>query len=217
MGLDVQSILDPLDLGGRGAAEASVATAQANAELLREFSDITQENLQPFLDLSNRQLAGLEESATLGGFFNEDDTNILRSSLRRVGAPIVEERTRDLTSSLGQTGKTRSGFAAISAADIQEDVDLSLLLQLQSSLQGRRQTVAGFGSGTGSNLARFGQQSAEELASIQSQGFIGAGRASAAGTQNFVNLAGLGAEFLNRPPTPAATPPPRTQPISLLP
>jgi len=217
MGISLTSILDPLDLGGAGAAEASVATAQTNADLLREFSDITQENLQPFLDVSNRQLPGLEAAATPGGFFNEDENVILRSIAQRLGRPVVEERTRELQSSLGQTGSTRSGFAATSAADIQEDVDLSLLLQLQSTLQGRRETVAGLGTGTATNLATFGQQSAEQLADIQSQGFLGAGQARAAGTQNIVNLLGLGADFLNRPQTPAATPPPTAQPISLLP
>jgi len=204
MGINLTSILDPLDLGGTQAAESTLATAQTNAELLREFSDITQANLQPFLDVSNRQLPGLEAAATPEGFFGQAEE--LRPIVQELGAPIVEDRLRDLSASLGQTGSTRSGFAGTAAAQIQEDVDLSLLLQLQSTLQGRREQVTGLGTDTGTNLARLGESSAEQIAGVQSQGILGAAGATAAGQQNIVNLLGLGADFLNRPSTPPPTP-----------
>lgn len=190
---DFIGIGDPLDITGRGAASGALETATTNAELLREFSNITQQNLQPFLDVSNRQLPGLESSATPGGFFA--DAEALRPLVNELGAPIVADRTRDLQSRLGASGQTRSGFAALEAADIQEDVDLSLLLQLQQMLQGRRAQVAGFGAQTGTNLSRLGLSSAEQLGQVQSQGILAGAQATAAGTQNVVNLAGLGSQF----------------------
>jgi hypothetical protein len=185
---------DPLGLTGNQAAAGQIDTAQANADLLRSFSDKTQANLQPFLDVSNRQLPGLEAASSVGGFF--DDANALRPFVSELTAPIVEDRTRDLSSQLGAKGLTRSGFAGRAAADIQEDADLSVLLQLQDMLKSRRSTVAGLGAGTGGNLARLGQSSAENLASVQSQGIMGAAQAQAQGNQNFVNLAALGSQFI---------------------
>jgi len=195
MGFSLSSLLDPLDLSGQGAAAGALETSQVNADLLRGFSDASQANLQPFLDVSNRQLPALEASATPEGFFN--DANALRPLASELAAPIVADRTRDLTSQLGSTGLTRSGFAGTAAADIQEDADLSMLLQLQTMLQGRRQRVAGQGSATGGNLARLGASSAEQLGSVQSQGILSAAQATAAGQQNLLSLAGLGANFAN--------------------
>lgn len=207
LNLDPLGLGDPLDISGRSAAASSVETAQANAELLRKFSDISQENLLPFLELSNRALPGLEQGATPEGFFQS--ANELRPLLDQFGAPIVEEKLEELNQQLGQSGKTRSGFAATSAADIQEDTDLSILLQLQSVLTGRQQRVAGFGAGSGSNLARLGQRSAEQLGRVQSEGILGAASATAAGQQNFLQLAGLGLDFI---PQGATTAPQTTIP-----
>ena len=191
------SLLDPFDIAGNRGAEGITDAAQSSADTLRGFSDVSQANLQPFLDLSNQQLPGLEASASPGGFF--DEANALRPLVSSLSAPIVEERTRDLSSQLGQRGLTRSGFAAQSAADIKEDTDLSLLLQLSDMLQNRRGTVAGFGSNSGRSLAQLGQRSAEQLGSIQSQGILGAQGVRAAGQQNLIGLAGAGAGFFNQP------------------
>lgn len=187
-------ILDPLDLGGRGAAESTLSTARTNADLLRGFSDQSQANLQPFLDLSNAQLGPLEAGATPEGFF--DVATQLRPLASAISQPIAQKGLRDLSSQLGSAGLTRSGFAGTAAADVQEDADLGVLLQLQSMLTGRRQQVAGLGQGTGQNLARIGQQSAEQLGQIGSQGILGSQQALAAGQQNLIGLAGLGAQFI---------------------
>ena len=37
MGFSLSSILDPLDLGGQGAAQGALETSQTNADLLRGF------------------------------------------------------------------------------------------------------------------------------------------------------------------------------------
>lgn len=188
-----------IELTGQGltpaAIEAAAGRQGGDAGILREFSDISQANLQPFLDVANRQLPGLEAAATPQGFFG--DAEALRPIVEQIGAPIVEDRLRDLSSALGQQGSTRSGFAALSAAQVQEDVDLSLLLQLQSMLQGRRGAVAGFGANTGESLARLGQSSAGNLASAQSQGFLNSAQADVADTQNLINLASLATDFFS--------------------
>ncbi len=198
MGFSLESLVDPLDLSGQRAASSQLETAQSNAALLRTFFNQSQENLQPFLDVSNQALPGLEQGASTGGFF--DTANQLRPLTAGIRESVTEERLGDLNAQLGQRGLTRSGFAAQSAADIQEDTDLSLLLQLQSMLTGRQQQVAGQGASAGTALSRLGQSSAEQLGQIQSQGILGAQAATAAGQQNLIGLAGLGASFANRPP-----------------
>ena len=185
--------LDPLDIGGTDAAKNTLKTAQTNADLMRTFSDQSQANLQPFLDVSNAQLPGLEQGATAAGFF--DQANALRPIASELAGPVVDDQLRNLSSQLGASGQTRSGFAGTSAANIREDADLGMLLQLQQMLTGRSQKVAGLGSNTGSNLARLGQSSAEQLGKIQSQGILGSQQALAAGQQNLLGLAGLGAQF----------------------
>lgn len=187
-------VLDPLDLGGNKAADRSISAAEKNASTLRHFSDITQGNLQPFLDVANQSLPGLEAGASTGSFF--DTANALRPLGESINRPIVEDRTRDLSSTLGASGLTRSGIAGTAAADIQEDADLSFLLQLQSMLTGRGQQVAGFGTNTGTNLARLGQQSAENLGAVQSQGILSAANSIGQGQQNAIGLVGLGTEFI---------------------
>ena len=87
----------------------------------RNMFDVGQENLQPFLDLGNQQLPALEQGASVGGFF--DDANALRPLVSSINQPIIDENMRDLNTSLGQSGLTRSGFAAQAAADVEEDAD----------------------------------------------------------------------------------------------
>lgn len=197
----ILDFLDPLDFGGRGAAEGQIEASQSAADISRRFFDISQANLQPFLDLSNQQLAGLQASATPGQAF--DIAQTLRPAAEEITAPILQERLRELGAGLGARGLTRSGFAGTAAADIQEDLDLSLLLQLQSQFTQRRQAVAGQGQQAGSVLSQLGQRSGEDIANILSEGVLGAQQTQAAGTQNLLGLAGFGASFLGNQGQPA--------------
>jgi len=192
----ILDFLDPLDLGGRGAAEGQIEASQSAADISRRFFDISQANLQPFLDLSNQQLAGLQGAATPGQAF--DIAQSLRPAVEEITAPILQERLRELGGGLGAKGLTRSGFAGTAAADIKEDLELSFLLQLQSQFTARRQAVAGQGQQAGTALGQLGQQSGENIANILSQGVLGAQQATAAGQQNLIGLAGFGASFLGQ-------------------
>ena len=116
-----------------------------------------------------------------------------------INQPILDEKFRDLNTSLGQAGLTRSGFAGTAAADIQEDADLSLLLQLQEMFSGRRQQVAGVGGQAGTTLGALGQRSAEQLSGIRSREQLADIQGKAQQTTNLFGLAGLGAEFFNQP------------------
>lgn len=195
MALDTKftKILDPLDLGGTQSAERTIESAKSNAELLRRFSDVSQANLQPFLDVGTRALPGLEAGATPGGFFG--DIEALRPFAESIADPIAERGIEELTTRLASQGQFRSGGAVTGAADIREQADIAALLELQSLLTGRRQQITGTGAGTGSELAGLGHRAGEQLAGIQSQGIFGAAQARAAGQQNLLALGGLGAEF----------------------
>lgn len=193
LGIDVTSILDPLDLGGTQAAEDTLAASEANAALLRRFSDVAQGNLQPFLDLASRTLPSLEDGASPGGFFG--DAEALRPLAESLAAPKIQEETERLNRLLSSQGLTRSGAAVSGAADITEQQTISQLLGLQDLLNRRRQQITGSGAGTGGELAQLGLESGQQLGDIQSQGILGSAQARAAGQQNLVNLGALGADF----------------------
>ncbi len=193
MGLNIGKILDPLDLSGQQAAESTVESAEDSAALQKQFSDITQANLQPFLDLASRTLPGLEAGATPGGFFG--DVEALRPLAQQVAAPVAQEQTQQLNAILASQGQSRSGGAISGAADIQEQADLAALFQLQDMLTARRQKVVGAGAQTGTTLGALGQQSAEGIAETSSEGILRGAQARAQGTQNLLGIAGTVAEF----------------------
>lgn len=192
--LDGFNVLDPLDISGAGAAESQIESSQQAADTLRLFFDQAQQNLQPFLDVGNRALPGLETAARPGSFF--DIANTLRPTVEGITEPVLQDQLRTLGAGLGARGLTRSGFAGQAAADIQGDLDLSLLLQLQDQFTQRGQVVAGQGQQAGGQLAGLGQQAAENIGNVLSQGVLGAQQATAAGQQNVLGLAGFGANFL---------------------
>ena len=200
---------DPLDLGGTAAAKSTIKSARTSADLIRRFSEQSQANLQPFLDLSQRTLPGLEAGATLPGFFSGLEE--LRPIAESISGPVAEERLREFNTSLAQRGLTRSGVAATGAADIQEQADLEVLLQLQSMFTSRQQAVVGGGVGTATNLSRLGERSSRDIADILGGGQRSAGQAVAAGQQNIIDLAGFGAGFFSprANTTPAGTGGPR--------
>lgn len=186
--LDESPLFDPLDLSGQRAAERTLAAAQTNAELFRQFADVSQENLQPFLDLASRTLPALEAGATPQGFFAE--LRGLTPLAEQIADPIIEEQTEELDAFLASRGLSRSGAAIQKATDIQEAADLSALLQLQNLLTGRRQQVVGQGAGTGTQLAGLGAQAGEMLGDIQRQGILSSQQALAQGQQNLLGLGG---------------------------
>jgi len=192
MGIDADGIgqlsLGNQLFGGENAANATIEAAQDAADLNRFFFDKSQANLSPFSEFGTNQLAGLEQSATTGGFFG--DASQLGPIVQELNAGAIQEQTRDINSQLGSRGLTRSGAGVEAVAGVPQALNLERLLSITSGLQGRRERIAGLGTGTGQTLAGLGQQSAEQSANLLGQGILGAAQARAQGQQNLINIGG---------------------------
>jgi len=137
-------------------------TAKAVEELRRQF-DITQENLQPFIEAGTGALPDFIEGSTLEGISGRlsdiFDTDIFGN--------LVKESRNILESGASAFGLTRSGsfFDDLSKIPLQEG------LGLEGLLQGRLGNLVGLGSGTSTNVAQLGAQKSGNIASLfQAQG-----------------------------------------------
>lgn len=183
--------------GAAAATAASDAIAEANreatAEIRRQF-DITQEQLQPFVEAGTRQLPIQEERATvegldaiLGQIFGGESFQNLR-----------DERTRSIEGQLAAGGLTRSGTALQEAANIPTDIGF----QIEQLLTGRSGALAGQGQGTAVQVGQFGARASGDIAGItqetgaaRSSGILAGQQAKAAArqqaTENLQNTASI--------------------------
>ena len=170
MGLldDLIKLSDPADFTGNQAREdirsAGDAQSQANqaalAEIIRQF-DVTQGNLQPFLDAGTGALGRVEQGSTIGGL-GEMLSQILGGDTFQ---SLIGERTRGVQGQLASSGLRRSGEGISQAADIGSD----LALQIEQLLFGRNVNLAGSGQNAAAGLGAFGQTAAQDQASLLGQ------------------------------------------------
>ena len=197
--------------GGERAADATIKAAQNAVNLNSFFFNKSQENLAPFSEFGTNLLPGLEDSASMEGFFG--DAAELGPIVQGLNAGAIQEQTRDINSQLGARGLTRSGAGVEAVAGVSQALNLERLLSLSGQLQGRRERLAGLGTGTSQALAGLGQASAESSANLLGQGILGAAQARAQGQQGLLNIGGAAASSFagrqssggNQPGTAATT------------
>ncbi len=173
--------------GGQAAGAAGAFSRQAIDELRRQF-DITQENIDPFIQAGTGALPGVIEGTTVGGL----DERLGRIFGSDAFKNLIGERTRGVEGQLAAGGLTRSGTAIQEAANI----PTSLGLALEQLLTGRGTNLAGSGQNAAIGLGSLGAQNAASIADIlvgQGQdvasGILTDAQARAAGTENLVNIA----------------------------
>lgn len=108
-------------------------------------------------------------------------------------AAIVEERRKEAQDALSRAGLTRSGSAAMAAAEI----PIEVATQIENLLYGRQQQLAGSGQNAAVQQGGFGAQTAGRIGDLQGQigaalgqGALGQAQIRAQATQNLVNIAG---------------------------
>ena len=191
---DIAQISDPADFTGNQAGfaidEANAAQQAglqaALAEIARQFN-ITQGNLQPFLDAGTGALGAVQQGSTIEGL-DEMIRQILGGDTFQ---SLIGERTRGVQGQLASSGLRRSGEGISQAADIGSD----LALKIESLLFGRSANLAGSGQNAAAGLGAFGQTFGQDTASllglsgsINANSILGKNQARQEGTNDILNI-----------------------------
>ncbi len=145
------------DSGARAAQEANRFSQQGIDELRRQF-ELTQANVDPFIQAGLGQLGALEEGTTAEGF----GARLARIFSGGALDPLIEERTRAAQGQLAAGGLTRSGTALQEISAIPQDIGLAI----ESLLTGRSANLAGRGQSAALGLGQIGGASAANIASL---------------------------------------------------
>lgn len=141
---------------GRNFGDQSLFRQGIN-DVNRRF-DVTQGNINPFIQAGQGQLDSLTQGASIGGFGDR-----LRE-LMTGGAldPLIESRTRAAQGQLAAGGLTRSGTALQEISAIPQN----LFLQIENLLTGRSQGLANQGQSAALGLGGLSGQAAGQTADL---------------------------------------------------
>lgn len=177
------------------AAATQAASAQGGIDEQRRQFDITQANLQPFLQQGQGAIGQMGILSGLGG---EQQLQDLIASI--AAGPeftgMVAQGEDALLQNAAATGGLRGGNTQAALAQFRPQ----MLSQAISERFGRLGGLAGIGSGIGSNLGNLGASNAQTIAQLlQQQGAATAGGQMAQGgvtRQAFGDLLNIGAMAL---------------------
>jgi len=158
------------------------------AELLRQF-EITEENLRPSLEAAQRQLPGIQQQLTTGGF--EDILGQLDPELAQFLMPTMQARGQAGADQLRLAGLSPTGEQVSDLSQIDPTTRANLLLGAEADLFGNRLALSGLGQGAGTTLAELGQRTGAGISGLQSQADILGRQATQQGQQNLISTAGL--------------------------
>lgn len=199
MGGIVSSITGKGGTGGRAAGAANVFAQQAIGEQRRQF-DITQANIDPFIQAGTAQLPALTQGTTAAGL----DERLAEIFGTEAFEALRSERTRAIEGQLAAGGLTRSGTAIQQAANI----PASLGLAIEELLTGRSAGLATGGLTAATGLGAIGQQTSGRISDVLLQqgqnvasGILTDQQARAKGAQNIVSLASTAASIFFSDPT----------------
>ncbi len=173
------------DSGAAAAAAANAASVREIAELRRQF-DITQGNIDPFLQAGLASLGAQEQGTTAGGL----DQRLASIFGTDTFDALVQDRTRDVQGQLAAAGQTRSGAGVEAAAAVPQDIGL----QLESLLSARTSELTGSGlnaalglGGLGANASTAIGQSLAQQGQNTASGLLLDQQQQAAAQQNLIN------------------------------
>lgn len=177
--------------GSRAPVRAARLEAQANREAIgeqrRQFDEI-QALLAPFVESGTEFLPMVQQGATTEGLGDR-----IGAIMRGEGFDeLLDERRLAVDNQISQSGLSRSGFALEEAANL----PASLAFDIENMLYGRQQNLATAGQNAAVQQGGFGQQTAGNISSLQSQigqimgqGRIGEAQANSSGTSQLLNVA----------------------------
>lgn len=172
--------------------EAKRNAEAEEAELLRQF-EITEQNLQPSLEAAQRQLPGIQQQLTTGGF--EDILNQLDPELAQFLQPTIQARGQAGADQLRLAGLDPTGAQVSDLSQIDPTTRANLLLGAEADLFGNRLALSGLGQGAGTTLAELGQRTGAGISGLQAQERILSNQATQQGRGNAISAAALAASF----------------------
>jgi len=168
--------------------EAKRSAQKSEKELLRQF-EITQENLQPSLDVALKQLPRIEKQLTPGGF--EEILGTLDAGLAEFLDPTMQARGQAGADQLRLAGLDPSQQLQTDLSQIDPTTRANLLLGAEADLFGNRLALSGLGQGAGTTLAELGQRTGAGISGLQSQADLLGQQATQQGRGNAISAAGL--------------------------
>ena len=170
------------------AAEIANQGAQQGIDELRRQFDVTQANIQPFVDAGAGALPLVQEGTTAEGL----DARLGRIFDTDIFGSLVDERERAARGQLAAGGLTRSGTALEEIANIPTQLGLAL----EDLLTGRATGLAGSGQNAAAGLGALGAQNSGSIANLFEQqgqntasGILGKAQAQSAGLGQVLKLA----------------------------
>lgn len=193
------AIVDPGDvlggLSGETGRDAAAAAADiTNEELRRQFA-LSQENLRPALEASQRTLPGLESQLTPGGF--TENIQALLPELQSFLGPTQQGRITAGSDMLRAAGLDPSAGIQSELGKIDPATMADLLLGAEADLFGNRLGLTGLGEGAGTVLSELGQRTGAGIAQSNVDAQLAGQQATAGGQQNALALASLAASFFS--------------------
>ena len=178
--------------GGSSGSGAAQAASDAGVREIRRQFNITQGNIEPFLEAGAAALPLVTEGTTAEGL----DARLGRIFNTDTFSNLVGETERGALGALAATGLTRNGQAIQDFAQIRPNLGL----QLEDLLTSRARNLSSTGLSAATGLGGFGAQAAGNISNLTSQGILGAQQAQAAGSQNLLNTAAtIGSIFFSDP------------------
>lgn len=171
--------------GRTGAKAAKEAGKISREELIRQFG-ITQGLLDPSLQAAQRQLPGIGQQISAGGF--SDTLGELQPQLAQFLEPIRDSRESAAAEQLAAFGLD-PGMAS-NFRDISPTLEAQLLQGAEEDLFGRRVSLSGLGEGSGRVLSQLGQRTGAVAGDIGAQSALAAQQAQAQGQQNATSILG---------------------------
>lgn len=149
--------------GGGGTGESAGITREGIAEIRKQLGQ-AQEDVQPFVELGQRQIPGVERASTVEGL-----DEILAQIFGTEGfRNLVGERRRGVEGALSAGGLTRSGTAVEELSAVPQDVGLlleNLIFGRQRDLltggQAAALDIGGLGVQAGANIGGLGSGQAQ--------------------------------------------------------
>lgn len=147
-------------LSGGGGGDEGAALSQAAIDELKAQFGLVQEDVQPAIELGQRQIPGVERAATVGGL-DEILGEIFGTDFFK---NLVAERTRGVEGALSAGGFTRSGAAVKELSAIPQDIGLAI----EQLITGRKTDLFKTGIGASLDLGGLGIQGASAQAGVAS-------------------------------------------------
>lgn len=200
LGSSLGGVLDPGGLftgglSGETAGDAAAAAAEiTNEELMRQF-ELSQTNLRPSLEAAQRQLPGIQEQLTPGGF--ERTLSGLAPELQQFLSPTIAGRSQAGSDQLRAAGLSPGADISSALGEIDPNTMANLLMGAEADLFGNRLALSGLGEGAGTVLSELGQRTGAGIAQSNQQAQQAQQAATQQGQSNALGLVGLGASFFS--------------------